>query len=68
MPSTAHYPRVLQDKRPVAIDIYNNSMSNFHDNAVEIDGSMHNVRVMRNMMQNRLLILLQSAAIGGPIY
>ena len=38
--------------RPVAIDYYNNYMTNFHDNAVEIDGSMHNVRVMRNMMLN----------------
>ena len=32
--------------------IYNNYMTNFHDNAFEIDGSMHNIRVMRNMMLN----------------
>ena len=36
----------------MAIDFYNNYMTNFHDNAFEIDGSMHNVRVMRNMMVN----------------
>jgi hypothetical protein len=27
-------------------------MTNFHDNAVEADGGMHNVRIMRNMMLN----------------
>ncbi len=44
------YPtREYWDRRPVAIDFYNNYMSNFHDNPFETDGSMHNVRVMRNM-------------------
>ena len=38
-------PRKYWDRRPVAIDFYNNYMTNFHDNAFEIDGSMHNVRV-----------------------
>src|SRR5215471_16781205 len=46
-----NYPaREYWDRRPVSIDFYNNYMTNFHDNAFEIDGSMHNVRVMRNMM------------------
>jgi hypothetical protein len=44
-----HYPpREYWDRRPVAIDFYNNYLTNFHDNAIEIDGSLHNVRVMRN--------------------
>jgi hypothetical protein len=48
-----HYPpRKDWDRRPVSIDYYNNYMTNFHDNAFEIDGSMHYVRVMRNMMVN----------------
>src|ERR1043165_7208235 len=48
-----HYPpRESWDRRPVSIDFYNNYMTNFHDNAFEIDGSMHNIRVMRNMMVN----------------
>ncbi|HEV3215316.1 MAG TPA: hypothetical protein VGZ27_06315, partial [Vicinamibacterales bacterium] len=34
-------PRQYWDRRPVSIDYYNNYMTNFHDNAFEIDGSMH---------------------------
>ena len=65
-----HYPpREYWEKRPVAIDFYNNYMTNFHDNAFEIDGSMHNVRVMRNMMMNSASHpFCNQPAIGGPIY
>jgi hypothetical protein len=65
-----HYPpREYWDRRPVAIDYYNNYMTNFHDNAFEIDGSMHNVRVMRNMMLNSASHpFCNQPAIGGPIY
>jgi hypothetical protein len=62
-------PRKFWNRRPVAIDIYNNEMTNFHDNAVEIDGSMHNVRVMRNRMLNSASHpFCNQPAIGGPIY
>jgi len=65
-----HYPpREYWDRRPVAIDFYNNYLTNFHDNAVEIDGSMHNVRVMRNLMVNSASHpFCNQPAIGGPIY
>jgi hypothetical protein len=65
-----HYPpKGFWDRRPVAIDFYNNYMTNFHDNAFEIDGSMHNVRVMRNMMVNSASHpFCNQPAIGGPIY
>jgi hypothetical protein len=65
-----HYPpREYWDRRPVAIDYYNNYMTNFHDNAFEIDGSMHNVRVMRNMMLNSASQpFCNQPAIGGPVY
>jgi hypothetical protein len=65
-----HYPpREYWDRRPVAIDFYNNYMTNFHDNAFEIDGSMHNVRVMRNMMVNSASHpFCNQPAIGGPVY
>jgi len=65
-----HYPpKEYWDRRPVAIDFYNNYMTNFHDNAFEIDGSMHNVRVMRNMMINSASHpFCNQPAIGGPIY
>jgi hypothetical protein len=65
-----HYPpREYWDRRPVAIDYYNNYMTNFHDNAFEIDGSMHNVRVMRNMILNSASHpFCNQPAIGGPVY
>src|SRR6185295_2974046 len=47
------YPaREYFDKRTVSIDYYNNYMTNFHDNPFEVDGSMHNERVLRNMMNH----------------
>ena len=51
-PSTGWLQKAFWDKRPVSIDFYNNYMTNFHDNPFETDGSLHNVRVMRNMMIN----------------
>lgn len=57
------------ERRPVSIDYYNNYMTNFHDDAFEIDGSMHNVRVMRNLMINSASQpLCNQPALGGPIY
>lgn len=57
------------DRRPVAIDFYNNYLSNFHDNAIEIDGSLHNVRVMRNLAVNSASHPLSNQPTGGgPIY
>lgn len=62
-------PREYWDRRPVAIDFYNNYLTNFHDNAIEIDGSLHNVRVMRNMMVNSASHpMCNQPAGGGPIY
>jgi hypothetical protein len=62
-------PRQFWNRRPVSIDYYNNYMTNFHDNAFEIDGSMHNIRVMRNMMVNSASQpFCNQPAIGGPIY
>ena len=55
--------------RPVSIDFYNNYMTNFHDNPFETDGSMHNIRVMRNMMINSAShAFCNQPALGGPVY
>ena len=65
----AYPPREFWDRRPVAIDFYNNYLTNFHDNAIEIDGSLHNIRVMRNMMLNSASHpMCNQPAGGGPIY
>ena len=62
-------PRQFWDRRPNSIDFYNNYMTNFHDNAFEIDGSMHNIRVMRNMMLNSASHpFCNQPPIGGPVY
>ena len=62
-------PRKDWDVRPVAIDFYNNLLTNFHDNAIEIDGSMHNIRVMRNLMLNSASHpFCNQPAMGGPVY
>lgn len=57
------------DARPVAIDFYNNYLTNFHDNPFETDGGMHNIRVLRNMMINSAShAFCNQPAVGGPVY
>jgi hypothetical protein len=76
MPDGSHaqegpnYPRREQwDRRPTAIDIYNNYITRAHDNSIEMDGSMHNVRVMRNMLINSASHPMSTQpSVGGPIY
>jgi hypothetical protein len=65
----AYPPRDAWHLRPVAIDFYNNVMTNFHDNPFETDGGMHNVRVMRNLMLNSAShAFCNQPTLGGPTY
>jgi hypothetical protein len=62
-------PKKYWDRRPVAIDYYNNFMTNFHDNPFETDGGMHNLRVLRNFMINSAShAYCNQPSIGGPTY
>jgi hypothetical protein len=62
-------PREFWERRPTAIDIYNNYITNAHDNSIEMDGSMHNIRVMRNMLINSASHPMSTQpSVGGPIY
>jgi len=62
-------PREYWDRRPNSIDIYNNYITNAHDNSIEMDGSMHNVRVMRNVLINSASHPMSTQpSVGGPIY
>jgi hypothetical protein len=62
-------PPEYWDRRPVAIDFYNNYIANSHDNPIETDGSMHTVRVMRNMLINHPShAFCNQPALGGPVY
>ena len=55
--------------RPVAIDFYNNYITNSHDNPIEADGSMHNIRIMRNMLINHPShAFCNQPTLGGPVY
>lgn len=62
-------PREYWDRRPVAMDFYNNVITNSHDNPIEADGGMHNIRVMRNMLINHPShAFCNQPALGGPVY
>lgn len=65
----AYPPREFWERRPNAIDVYNNLITNAHDNSIEMDGSMHNVRVMRNLLINSASHPMSTQpSAGGPIY
>ena len=65
----AYPPREFWDRRPVSIDIYNNYITNAHDNSIEMDGSMHNIRLMRNVLINSASHPMSTQpSVGGPIY
>jgi hypothetical protein len=58
-----------QDKMFVSIDIYNNSLNNLHDDFIEADGAMYNIRVLRNLCINSGTNgLSQQTLYGGPAY
>jgi hypothetical protein len=62
-------PREFCDRRPVAIDFYGNYITNSHDNPIEADGSMHNIRVLRNMFINHAShAFCNQPTLGGPVY
>jgi len=62
-------PRDYWDRRPVAIDFYGNYITNSHDNPIEADGSMHNIRIMRNLFINHAShAFCNQPALGGPVY
>jgi hypothetical protein len=63
------YPNVPRDRMPVSIDIYNNDVSNMHDNCFEADGAMHNIRIFRNRCFNAATGAMSPQPIfGGPAY
>jgi hypothetical protein len=63
------WPDTPPDRLPVAIDIYNNDVSVVHDNCFEADGSVRNVRVLRNRCFNAPLgAMSPQPVLGGPVY
>ncbi len=66
------YPvkEVLKEDRMFrANDFYNNFIQNVHDNAIETDGTMYNIRVLRNYCIDGAAQALSSQTLyGGPAY
>jgi len=63
------YPNTPPDRLPTAIDIYNNDVNVVHDNCFETDGSVRNVRVLRNRCFNAVLGAMSPQPVfGGPVY
>jgi len=46
------YPNTPRDRMPVSNDFYNNDVFNSHDDCIEADGSLFNIRVLRNRCVN----------------
>jgi len=62
-------PDFIRERMPVAIDIYNNDITNVDDNCIEADGAMYNVRVLRNRCFNQGHRALSTQPVfGGPVY
>jgi hypothetical protein len=67
--STHGSPDKEEDRRAVAIDIYNNDIHLTGDDFIESDGGVHNVRVMRNRGFNAAHTGLSAQPVfGGPVY
>lgn len=63
------YPDTPPDRLPVSIDVYNNDVSVVHDNCFEADGSVRNVRILRNRCFNAPLgAMSPQPVLGGPVY
>jgi hypothetical protein len=63
------YPELDRNRAPVSNDIYQNDISNAHDNCIEADGGISNIRVFRNRCTNTAAGSFSTQpALGGPIY
>jgi hypothetical protein len=63
------WPKAPRDRMPVALDIYNNDISNIDDNCIEADGIAYNARILRNRCFNMAHRALSTQpALGGPVY
>ena len=62
-------PETDQEKKSVAIDIYNNDIHLMVDDFIEADGGTHNIRVLRNRGFNAAHHGLSAQPLfGGPCY
>ncbi|MBW3540174.1 MAG: hypothetical protein KY476_07885 [Planctomycetes bacterium] len=67
----AIYGRRPPDDRSLqncAIDFYNNDLSEFVDDAIELDYGVHNLRCFRNRIANTFMGISAQPVYGGPAY
>jgi hypothetical protein len=62
------YPHMIRDRMPVSNDFYNNDISMVHDDCIESDGALYNIRVMRNLCGNSAGSGLSTQPIWGLAY
>ena len=62
------YPNMVRERMPVSNDIYNNDISLVHDDCIETDGGLYNIRVSRNLCVNAAGSGLSTQPIWGLAY
>lgn len=62
------YPDMVRERMPVSNDIYNNDISLVHDDCVEADGALYNMRVYRNLCVNTAGSGLSAQPVWGLAY
>ncbi len=62
------YPNMIRERMPVSNDFYNNDISLVHDDCIEADGALYNMRVYRNLCVNTAGSGLSAQPVWGLAY
>ncbi|HVZ32148.1 MAG TPA: hypothetical protein VG963_06975, partial [Polyangiaceae bacterium] len=62
------YPNMIRERMPVSTDFYNNDISLVHDDCIEADGALYNIRVYRNLCVNAAGSGLSTQPVWGLAY
>jgi hypothetical protein len=62
------YPNMIRERMPVSNDFYNNDISLVHDDCIEADGALYNIRVSRNLCVNAAGSGLSTQPVWGLAY
>jgi hypothetical protein len=62
------YPDMIRERMPVSNDFNNNDISLVHDDCIEADGALYNIRVYRNLCVNTAGSGLSTQPVWGLAY
>jgi hypothetical protein len=62
------YPNMIRARMPVSNDFNNNDISMVHDDCIESDGSLYNMRVYRNLCANAAGSGISTQPVWGLVY